>query len=80
MLFRPVRGGLAEAMAEVVEVRSLSELTKVLGAKSPAKIEFKFQGYDARIGWNSFLITVNGQAAGYTNGIDMEHFSDPIFI
>jgi hypothetical protein len=79
MLFRPVRGGLIDAMAEVKEVNSWQDLILALDsydrdrlAKPNGCLELQYQCWDDRIGWNSYLVVVNGQAAGYMNGLIAE--------
>lgn len=74
MKFRPVRGLLCEAMREVhhlpaTRVALSAHLAKEMETYvNPATVEVKEYGYDARIDWHTWLVTVNGQAAGYTDG------------
>lgn len=70
--FRPVRELLEEAMKNVVEFETLQELTALVTDDSKAIVEFKHQGYDKRIGWDTYIVCVNGQAMGYTNGVVTE--------
>ncbi len=75
ILFRPIRELLSESMEEATEVKTLDQLFDLCDfegsnwVKGESKIEFHSQGYDDRIKWNSFLITIDGKAAGYTNGL-----------
>ena len=76
-LFRPQRGGLAEAMAEVMVFRSRTELISFLNedlAQYSLKIdEDKFRiepyGYDERIGWDTYIVSMDDYGVfGFTNG------------
>lgn len=75
MKFRPVRGGLEDAMKEVVEVGTTDDLRKLVpeymlkpDADGFILIRAKSQGFDERIGWDSHLLTVNGEPFGYLDG------------
>lgn len=70
MLFRPVRAYLDEAMKEVQSWYTLEDLKKLLPSyvNKEGKIEFKDQGVDKRIGWRSYLLSVDGVACGHTDG------------
>jgi hypothetical protein len=77
MLFRPVRGLLAEAMREVRQIPATrAALAKHLSKEretyiDPLTVEVKAYGYDPRIDWHTWIVTVNGDAAGYTDqGLD----------
>lgn len=71
VLFRPVRSTLEDAMSEVVAIDSLEEIREFYGEdyKIQGKIKCKHYCFDARIGWDTWLV-VDGlnQAQGYTNG------------
>jgi hypothetical protein len=67
MLFRPVREFLDEAMKEVKEFDNPVDLNQYLGLPLDAVLEYKPQGFDKRIGWNSFLVSYNGVAVGHSN-------------
>lgn len=63
ILYRPQRGGLAEAMAEKKEFTSVSEMLKYLveqhrNAFSIEDIYISYYGYDERIAWETYIITV----------------------
>jgi hypothetical protein len=69
--FRPQRGGLAESMAETIEFASLDALRSYLQETLPVwveAVEVKPYGFDARIGWDTYIVTVNGMAVGFTDG------------
>ena len=68
MKFRPQRGGLADSMAEVVELRpSIEALVRHL--KVPGdRIDVRPYYYDDRTGWKTYIVTVDGQAVGFTDG------------
>ena len=80
VLFRPHRGGLAEAMAEVRSFKSRAELISFLNENlkqnflRPGTIEeadFKIEpyGYDERIGWDTYIVHEEGYGVfGFTNG------------
>jgi hypothetical protein len=78
-LFRPHRGLLADSMAEVVEVNDLAQLVRHMrrGVESwypkdelptLANTYVVPYGPDSRIGWNTYIVLVKGQAWGFTNG------------
>ncbi len=79
--FRPHRGSLADALAECVEVTSPEELkAAILKEESHSKvigIRIKDYGFDKRIDWDTYIVTVQherngkseyGGVAGFTNG------------
>jgi hypothetical protein len=77
--YRPHRGLLADAMAEVVEVNSLAELVEHMRAsviswyppdELPTIDNTKVEPYtfDDRIGWHTHLVTVKGSAWSFTDG------------
>lgn len=70
MLFRPVRAYLDEAMKEVQNWYTLEDLKKLLPSyvNPEGRIEFDDQGVDTRIGWRSYLLSVDGVACGHTDG------------
>jgi hypothetical protein len=70
MKFRPVRGGLSEAMAEARDVtrEELIEIAKDVTRNANPKLEIIHQGFDARIGWESYLVCVDDWGPiGYIN-------------
>jgi hypothetical protein len=64
MKFRPVRELLADAMADVIEIQDRQQLEELVGTP----MEVKPYCYDARIGWDTYLVVVGGCAVGYTDG------------
>lgn len=72
VIFREHRCYLEDSMKTVVEVESLDQLRKHIYKVIPecrgAIIEVKEYAYDDRIKWNTFLVTVDGRAVGFTNG------------
>jgi hypothetical protein len=73
--FRPVRGRLEESMKEVHElpatrVALAAHLQKQYEHRviSSHTIEVTPYRYDERINWNTHLVTVLGEAMGYTDG------------
>lgn len=67
MKFRPHRGGLIESMAGVVNISpTLDSLARHLNV--PVEdIECYFYGYDTRILWDTFAVTVDGDIVGFTD-------------
>jgi hypothetical protein len=74
MLYRPIREYLDQAMLAVKEFNTVQELINLLpeyvNRKNPY-LEFVSQGFDNRIGWNSWLVSVDGEAVGHTDGIPL---------
>lgn len=83
MKFRPVRGGLAESMMYVEEWKTRAELeaivNKTIGDCYPlvnrtsdphgTKMQIKWYARDDRIGWNTFIVLVDGIGpVGFTDG------------
>lgn len=71
VLFRPQRGGLDEAMKEVVAIKSLEEIRNFYGKEFPlqGKLKVKHYGYEERIQWDMWIVLDGeGRACGYTNG------------
>lgn len=79
VLYRPHRGMLDDSMREVVEVNDLAALVRHMRREVgrwypkdelPTLENTRLEPYcfDARIGWNTYLVTVKGNAWGYTNG------------
>lgn len=67
--FRWHRGELADSMATVVEFNGLYELIEILNTVfDPGKVVVKPYGFDERIGWDTHLVTLNGNAVGMTDG------------
>lgn len=68
--FRFHRGDLVASMATETEVASLASVIEALSAEGwpPGKIEIKPYAYDARIGWDSHIVTLDGAAVGFTDG------------
>lgn len=77
MKFRQHRGGLAESMETVVELNTKEEfgtymrnLVKDLLDLDECTLTVTEYTYDARIGWNTFLISVEGHGPiGMTDSI-----------
>ena len=79
VLYRPHRGSLDDSMREMVEVNDFSQLVRHMRREveswypkieMPTEENTKLEPYafDSRIGWNTYLVVVNGNAWGYTNG------------
>jgi hypothetical protein len=68
MKYREQRGSLAEAMKTVIDLPATREaLAGLLGA-TEEQIEVRHYAADERIGWDTYLVTVNGCPVGYTDG------------
>lgn len=68
MKYRPNRRYIDESMLEVKEFKDTEELSKHLNLNSTDRLSFIYQGYDKRIGWVSFLVCVNNEAVGHSDG------------
>jgi hypothetical protein len=77
MKFREHKGGLEDSMATVVELKDRDELNwhiaKLLAPWDrivlPTMIHAEAYGYDPRVDWVTWLITVDGYGVvGYTDG------------
>ena len=76
-LVRRHRGGLAESMATVQVVRDRAHLVEVIRESlapfgkniEPDQISIEPYHFDARIGWNTYLICIEGYGVwGMSNG------------
>ena len=74
---RPVCGGLAESMNQIIEYETMDDfaeyVTKELSMFSHMKVyKDKFTtkpyGYDARTDWDTWMILYDGQPIAYSNG------------
>jgi len=68
ILFRPHRHLLDESMQEVKTVKSLNDIRKILNLKDGEELVLEYYCYDDRIKWETFIVTVDGCAVGFTNG------------
>ncbi len=69
--FRPHRGQLEQSLREVVDVDSFDELISVLDLLLQATTDntkLEYYCYDDRIGWETYIVLVNGNAVGFTDG------------
>lgn len=76
MKFRPVRGSLRQAMSESRDIYTMGQLHDVVDygdCEVPFNVSWEHQGYDARIGWDTYIILVKVKhreqpiPKGYTN-------------
>lgn len=74
-LVREHRGGLSESMATAQAVRDKAELVEIIrrghygAAVQPDQVHIEPYGYDDRINWDTYLITVDGYGVwGMANG------------
>lgn len=71
ILFRWHRHALEDSIATVQEIKNFADLEILIGEKfglsSIDQIEVKYFGYDDRIQWNCYLVTLNGNNVGFTN-------------
>ncbi len=74
VLFRPQRGGLDEAMEEVSEVHCFEDLLwrlngdPYLSRATRGNTLVNHYGFDRRIGWDTYIVTVGGIPRGFTSG------------
>ena len=68
MKYRPQRGSLEESMKEVVEIEppTVGALAKYLNVRAH-RLKFKLYAYDERIDWYTGIVTIDGQAVGFTD-------------
>lgn len=68
MKYRPQRGSLAESMAAQMTIESPTRLELAYWLGEPAEdIEVKPYVYDDRIGWDTYIVVVRGNAVGFTD-------------
>jgi hypothetical protein len=67
MKFRPQRGGLEESMRETIEVADMKSLATHLGV-DVERIVVRHYGFDSRIGWDTHIVTIDGEGVGFTDG------------
>ena len=70
MLFRFHRGSLEDSMKTVVEVNYLAEIKALLRSAGypPGEVKVYDYGYDARINWNTYVVTIDRKHVGFVNG------------
>jgi len=67
MKYRSQRGSLVDSMAACVELdATYVALASYLGT-NPEAIEVKHYMFDARIGWDTYVVTVGGEGVGVTD-------------
>lgn len=69
ILFRWHRQLLEDSMATVREIKDFAELEALVHEQyeSTGLVEVKWYADDQRIKWNTYLVTLDGHAVGYTN-------------
>lgn len=45
-----------------------AHLKKIYGLKPTDKVSVVFYGWDPRIKWDTFIVSINTEAVGYTSG------------
>lgn len=74
LLFREHRGALTDSMKTTVPLSGWSDLLSVLRALdyvppfAEHDVAVTWYAHDPRIDWDTYLVTVRGNAVGYTNG------------
>ncbi len=68
MKYRHQRGGLAESMATVIEIEPTIDALAVMLRVPPSAVTVERYCYDKRIGWDTYLVCVDGCAVGMTDG------------
>jgi hypothetical protein len=72
--YRRHRGGLGESMDTVILVGDHADLCRVIAddfawsGEKMGRVTVERYGFDARIGWDTHLVCVDGAAVGYTDG------------
>lgn len=71
--FRWQRGSLAQSLTTVVEFKCMADLVEILNQELLIKTDHTKVGvsrytHDLRTGWNTYIVTVNGEGVGFTNG------------
>jgi hypothetical protein len=74
MKVREHRGSLDDSMSTCFEVQTKQELveaisTRLFRAIKAEDVAIESYTYDARIQWDTYLITVKGQVFGFSNGM-----------
>ncbi|MEN3145698.1 hypothetical protein ABCW43_00125 [Neorhizobium sp. IRAMC:178] len=74
MLFREHRAGLSQSMETVVSFENKTDLIHVINSRYPElspvaldDVEARPYGFDGRLGWNTHIVIVRGQAVGFTD-------------
>ena len=78
-LFRPHRGLLADAMAEVEEIKTLPDMVEKIKRDlepyahnyviNENTVKVEPYGYDDRINWDTYIVTLKDYGViGFTNG------------
>lgn len=77
-LYRPHRGHLSDSMAEVIELADFNALINHLQQEyldmglTPMphrdNVVVKPYCWDERIKWDTYIVTIDGNAVGFTNG------------
>lgn len=75
LLFRQHRGGLAESMQTVREMSTRNDLEAFVRQHyGEGVVTVEPYGWDNRIGWDTHIVCLNGNACGFTNGnLDRAH-------
>lgn len=74
VVYRPHRGGLAQAMRERQEVRDLAHLCEIIQSDPSSVTVEEYGNYghgsaDKRIGWPAtYIVCANGHVEGFTSG------------
>jgi len=72
LLFRWQRGNLQESMTTARPCPTRQRLIEILATEiddlDPTTVEVRHYTYDSRIDWDTYLVTVRGNAVGMTNG------------
>ena len=71
--YRDHRGMLSDSMRTVQRFSCFDDLFKHLsvskvGSFCVEDVKVEHYGYDDRIGWDTYILTINGNAVGFTDG------------
>lgn len=71
MKFRHHRSTLSESMATVTNVDGLEDLANLIRSTYPdlkGDVVVSKYSIDTRIGWDTYLVSIGGNAVGFTDG------------
>jgi hypothetical protein len=76
MKYRDHRRGLKESMETMREIEPTIDALAVILKVPPSTVTVEPYGYDHRIGWDTYLVAVEGRAVGFCNAF-VEPYKNP---
>jgi hypothetical protein len=67
MLFRPIRGSLVESMKECASLPATRAALAAHLHVSMNALDVRSYMFDTRIDWDTHIVTISGNAFGFTN-------------